>query len=210
MSAPKSSAARYDSDGPEPTAIVQPVPVGLFVMLGLLFYWGTMYLHQHGGGFHPLVYEPYISVRDVDDHHPKSESAALMKKGGTAYTMYCEACHVANGQGNPSTQVPPLAGSEWVISEGAGRTIRIVLNSVTGPITVKGQEFNNPAMPAWRDTIQSDEELAALISFIRGNRAWGNSAKPVTPEQVKKIRDETAGRAVQWTAQELQGVPGTE
>jgi mono/diheme cytochrome c family protein len=37
----------------------------------------------------------------------------------------------------------------------------------------------------------TDEEIAAVITFVRGNAAWGNHASAVTPEQVKAIRAKT-------------------
>jgi len=30
------------------------------------------------------------------------------------YQLYCSVCHQPNGAGNPSTFIPPLAGSDWV------------------------------------------------------------------------------------------------
>jgi mono/diheme cytochrome c family protein len=56
----------------------------------------------------------------------------------------------------------------------------------------------------------SDEQIAAILTFVRGNQEWGHSAPPVTPEQVKKIRDGTADKPDQWTAPELLQVPETE
>jgi mono/diheme cytochrome c family protein len=207
VSPPTATQSLDREEAPDPVAGTAGPPIWLFILLALTGYWATMYLDQNAGGFHPLVYEPYHSLRDVDDRHPKSESAAFLAKGQTAFKAYCSACHMDTGLGNPGTFIPPLAGSEWVIGEGPNRLIRIVLNSVNGPITVKGQVFDNPAMPPWRDTITDDAELAALISFVRGNKEWGNAASPVTPEQVKVIRDATADRGRPWTAPELLNVP---
>jgi mono/diheme cytochrome c family protein len=183
------------------------VVICFFVALALLLYLGMAYLDGHAGGFNPMVYAPFTSVKQVAEYHPKSEEAEEFIRGQLAFRTYCAQCHGENGQGTASTGIPPLAGSEWVIAEGPNRVIRIVLNSVQGPITVRGQTYNNPAMPPWRETIPDDAEIARLLNFIRRNPDWGNNASPVKKEQVTKIREATKGRATQWTAEELQGVP---
>ena len=51
----------------------------------------------------------------------------------------------------------------------------------------------------------SDKDLAAILTYVR--QAWGNKAPAVTAEQIAQIKAETKGRAVQWTAAELNAVP---
>jgi mono/diheme cytochrome c family protein len=109
----------------------------------------------------------------------------------------CVACHMANGEGTPG-QFPPLAGSEWVTESEPGRLIRIVLSGMHGPVTVKGQTFNNSMVP-WNTL--SDDEIAAVITYLR--QEWGNDASDVTPEQVKAIREKTNNRSNPYTAEEL-------
>jgi mono/diheme cytochrome c family protein len=99
-------------------------------------------------------------------------------------------------------QFPPLAGSEWVNAAGPNRVIRIALHGLTGPIQVKGQDWDFNMVPF--GDILSDAELAAVISHVRNS--FGNSASMVKPEQVKAVREKTAGRSQAWTAPELQAV----
>jgi len=111
------------------------------------------------------------------------------------------------GQGLPG-QFPPLAESEWVAEPEPGRVIRLILDGIQGPITVKGQSYNG-AMPPWRDLLK-DEEIAAVATYVRQNSAWNNRAPAVTPERVKAVRDKTPPRASAWSPDELLQVPTTE
>jgi mono/diheme cytochrome c family protein len=105
-------------------------------------------------------------------------------------------------------QWPPLVGSEWVLALGPNRIIRIVYGGLSGPLTVKDVQYSNLAMPAQgRDVKLSDEDMAAVITFIRSNKEWGNNASPVTPEQIKMVREQIKDRADPWTAAELLSIP---
>ncbi len=194
--------------GSEPSVQFAPVPVGLFLLLGVLFYFGQLYLDRYSGGFNAKVYEPYESWKMIQDLQPKDESAILVAKGMRVYTdAGCAACHQATGTGAAGI-APPLVGSEWVLAEIPNRIIRIVHGGMNGPITVKGVQYSNLAMPAQgRDLKVSDEDLAAVLTYIRGNKEWGNSASLVTPEQVKAVRDQIKDRTDPWTATELIAIP---
>lgn len=190
----------------EPTAGRAPVPVWLFVALAVLGYWALQFLDARAGGFHPKVYDPYPSLAYVEALQPKSEGDALFANGQRLYTTYCMVCHQPTGQGLPN-QFPPLAGSEWVLAETPNRKIRLVLDGFQGPITVNGKAFNG-VMPPWRELLK-DEEIAAVLTYVRGNQAWGNNASPVTAAQVKAIRDKVPARTA-WSPDELLKVPLTE
>ena len=68
-----------------------------------------------------------------------------------------------------AVEFPPLAGSEWVLEPGPNRIIRIVLNGFGGPVTVKGQSFQNTMVP-FRD-ILNDTQIAQVLMYIRSE--WG-------------------------------------
>lgn len=190
----------------EPTVGTADSPVWLMVLIALLVLWGMIVLDARGGGFNARVYEPYYSFKQVDDMQPRSAEGEFVLKGKKAYETYCVVCHQPNGQGLPG-QFPPLAGSEWVLAPGPNRIIRLVLDGLQGPITVKGQSFNN-AMPPWKDpNLMKDEDIAAVISYVRSNKAWDNSASAVTIEQVKTIRAKVADRSTSWSPEELLQVP---
>src|SRR5688572_5982658 len=145
----------------EPTAGSTQAPVWLFVLVAVLAFWGMGFLERHGGGFNPRVYEPFVSIKQVDDLQPKSEGDIILIKGREVYGRICSLCHQPNGMGEAG-KAPPLAGSEWVVAPKPDRIIRIVLHGLQGPITVKGQEWTNLAMFPWKGVI-SDEEIAAVV-----------------------------------------------
>jgi mono/diheme cytochrome c family protein len=183
----------------------EPFPIWLIVLLFLLLYWGAVYFDVTGGWFNPMVYGPYASVPQLELYQPKSEGG-LAAQGKAVYAKTCVACHQASGAGTPG-QFPPLIGSEFVNEAEPGRMIRIVLNGLQGPITVKGQTFNNVMVP-WNSL--SDEDIAAVITFVRGNKEWGNNASAVTPERVKAVRDKLKGRPGAFTADELSKIAPTD
>lgn len=196
----------------EPTASRTGVPVFFIVILGLLLYWGDMYVMENGadvmgktGTFPSQVYFPLRTYQEVVNMNPKSEGAVVFARGQRLYKQFCSPCHQDDGRGNASTFVPPLAGSEWVMAEGPNRIIRIVLNGLQGPITVNGKEYGGAAMLPWRDSIPDDKDVAAILTYIRQD--WGNKMSEVTPEQVKAIREETKDKGGNWTAPELLAIP---
>ena len=191
----------------EPTSGVAFAPVTLLVILVVLCYWGMGFLDRHGGGFNPKVYEPFHSYKEVDDLQPKSDDAKAAIQGKKVYDLYCSVCHQPTGKGLPN-QFPPLAESDWVSVAGPDRLIRIVLDGLQGPIKVSGTDWNN-AMPPWKELLK-DDDIAAVLTYVRQNKAWGNSAGPVTAAQVKAVREKEASRATSWTGDELQQIPLTQ
>lgn len=176
----------------------------LVALLGLGMYWATLYLDRYAGAFNPLIFNRGELLADVEARVPRSEAGALLIQGRKVYNLYCTACHQPNGRGLPG-QFPPLANSDWVNVDGPNRLIRIVLNGLQGPITVNGNEYNNIMLP-WRDQL-SDADVAAVLTYIRGNKEWGNSSSAVLPAQVAKVREATQDRASNWNAAELLAIP---
>ena len=70
---------------------------------------------------------------------------------------------------------------------------------LTGPLKVKGQEWN--LNMAGMGAAYTDEQLADVLSYVRNS--WGNKATPLTAEQVKKVRTDLGGRAQPYAADEL-------
>jgi mono/diheme cytochrome c family protein len=192
---------------PEPTVNTTfRTPLWLVALFGLMAFWGQLYLDQYGGEFSELVFNQGERLPDVEARVPKSEGAALAVKGKLIFNRYCEACHMPNGRGDASRGFPPLAESEWVLAPGPNRMVRIVLSGFTGPVRVKGADYNNTMLP-WRDQL-TDEEIAAVLSYVRGNKEWGNHASPVLPAEVKAIRAATESRGTTaWTEPELLAIP---
>ena len=181
------------------------LPMWLIGLLGLLIYWGCNYVDARGGGYNELVYEPYLSTNQLVSFLPTDETAAVLKQGAIVYGNVCAACHQPNGGGNPA-QAPPLAGSEWVLAPGVNRLLRVPMAGLSGPIKAAGKEFNGsmPALAA--QGLMTDEQVAAVVSFVRNS--WGNKAPLVTVEEVKKIRaDILKSHPDPYTVEELQNLP---
>lgn len=191
------------ADETEPTAGNGSAPILLIAVFALLMFLGMVYLDSHAGGFDSHVYRPYESYALLDSAQPKGLAGPDGKK---IFNTYCAACHQATGQGLPG-QFPPLAGSDWVNVDSPHRVIRIVLYGFKGPVTVSGKEFNNN-MPPWKPILKP-EEIAAVLTFVRQNKEWGNTAPAVKVEDVKKITEDLKSRDdnSQFTADELSQVP---
>lgn len=105
----------------------------------------------------------------------------LMLNGKKVYDMYCQACHQADGNGVPRLN-PPLAGTVYVTGSKT-RLIDIVLNGLTDPLEINGEEYNNP-MAA--HSFLTDQQIADVLTYIRNS--FGNKAGVVTTAEVKKQR----------------------
>jgi mono/diheme cytochrome c family protein len=112
---------------------------------------------------------------------PKAQTAEA--DGKTVFQQSCATCHGAEGEGQPG-YFPPLAGNPDLFKDQLFPLL-VVLNGISGPITVKGKSYNG-SMPAFNHL--SDAEIAAVVNFIR--EAWGKESqmKPVTPELVAQQR----------------------
>jgi mono/diheme cytochrome c family protein len=184
----------------EPSEAFAPLPLLLLFLFSVLIFLSAIYLERFSGGFDPLVYNENfkpgmggpVGAVQID---PVVQGKRLFNS--------CITCHQATGQGLPGTY-PPLAGSEWV--EGSEEVlVRIVLQGLGSPVTVKGATFNG-AMPAfgalgsnWRD-----DQIAWVLTYVR--QEWGNKAPPITKETVTRIRTAAAGRMKAWTIDELKAL----
>jgi mono/diheme cytochrome c family protein len=118
-------------------------------------------------------------------------------QGKEIFLKICAVCHQNDGEGKDGV-APPLIGSEWALGPGGGRLVRIVLNGLTGPIRVRGRDWNLP-MPPWRENLD-DDQLAVVLTYVR-SRLGTNQAGPITPEFIAAARKET--RATPETSEEL-------
>lgn len=118
--------------------------------------------------------------------------------GGQLFTLYCSACHGVDGKGATGGAFPPLAGSPYVDGD-ARRAIKLVLSGLSGPVEVLGKTYNLEMPP--QGAALPDDQIAAILTYVRSS--WGNKASAVSPDLVKKVRAETAGRTGPWTAPEI-------
>ena len=112
--------------------------------------------------------------------------------------------HGADGRGLAG-QAPSLSGSPWV-RDSDDWLVRIVLAGLTGPVEIDGKEWNL-TMPGHGSDPEDfgNDALSGLCTYLR--RAWGHSEDPISPETVARIRDETEGRTLPWTVDELRALP---
>lgn len=102
--------------------------------------------------------------------------------GARVYKTYCAQCHQPDGRGVAGL-FPRLAGNPSVLSEDATSIIRIVLQGGTGPATAHGPAPQT--MPAFTSSL-TDVQMAQVLAYVR--QAWGNEARPVTTNDVTKLR----------------------
>ena len=117
-----------------------------------------------------------------------AELTQAIEKGKTVYGQYCVACHQVDGNGVAGA-FPPLTKSEWIEGDKT-RLIGLVLNGMQGPITVKGEEYNNVMPP---HGFLTDEDIAATLTYVR--QAFGNDASEITTAEVAEVRASGEGEA---------------
>lgn len=108
-----------------------------------------------------------------------------MAKGKQQYLL-CGACHGQQGEGVANVG-PPLAKSEWVTGP-IENLIRIQLRGLKGPITVNGKDYDFPAGMVAMGAGQPDENIAAVLTYIRNS--FGNTGSLVTPQMVADLKGE--------------------
>ena len=132
------------------------------------------------------VYLPEGGTIQLHDEKaaPKAQvaknKADRIKFGKQIYENSCLACHQGQGAGVAGA-FPPLAKSDFLNAD-KKRAINAVVKGLSGEITVNGTKFNS-MMPA---QVLTDEEVANVLTFVYSS--WGNSAKEVTPAEVKAER----------------------
>ncbi|HRN48723.1 MAG TPA: cytochrome c, partial [Niabella sp.] len=94
--------------------------------------------------------------------------------------IHCQACHQANGEGLPGA-FPPLKGSKVVLDDNIDLYVDIIMNGYTA----RESEGYGPMLAVGTNANLSPEEVAAIMNHER--TSWGNNAKKVTPDDVKKV-----------------------
>jgi nitrite reductase (NO-forming) len=111
---------------------------------------------------------------------PEQQIAA----GKVLFNGTCSVCHQATGTGLPNV-FPPLAKSDFLAAD-KKRAIGVVLNGLTGAVTVNGQTFNS-VMPPMSQL--NDDEVANILTYVLNS--WGNPGGHVTADEVTALRKST-------------------
>jgi nitrite reductase (NO-forming) len=105
-----------------------------------------------------------------------------MERGKEVYTIYCQNCHMSDGNGVTGA-FPPLVKTGY-LKKPVKTVIEVILKGQSGEISVNNIKYNGQ-MPA--QNYLNDEQIADVLNYIYNN--WGNrSTVAVTPAQVKKMR----------------------
>src|SRR5881275_2099338 len=108
-----------------------------------------------------------------------------IKAGEALFTGTCSVCHQPNGQGLEGV-FPPLAGSDLLAHE-PRRAMQIVLNGLSGAVTINGTVFNS-VMPPMSQL--NDDELADILTFV--THSWGNHGYRYSAQELAATRRATA------------------
>ena len=153
---------------------------------------GALGMLRVEGDANPLVY----SGQEVDEVYLGDRAAVAERalatatddntsgRGEAVYLGTCSACHGRDGLGLPGV-FPPLAGSDFLLAD-KERSIGIVLNGLTGAVTVNGNPFNG-VMPPFANL--TDHEVAAALTYVRSH--FGNTGDAVTDAEVAAVREAT-------------------
>src|SRR5205823_3237644 len=191
----------------EPRVGLEPLSIWLIAVYGLAVFFGGAYLGRYSGNFSgdgldPLGGPPPTKKGAGPQGEQQQAELTPHDRGKKIFAANCQTCHQANGLGVPG-QYPPLAGSEFTTG-GSHRPAMIVLKGLQGPVTVKGQKFGSAVMQPWDKTL-TDQRIADVLTYERSE--WGNSASPVTAEQIAALRKELANHPASFTEPDVLAVP---
>jgi mono/diheme cytochrome c family protein len=124
----------------------------------------------------------YVKSLEGPAYEGVAVSEEEAKEGAALYERRCEKCHGTSGRGGFFTG-PPLAGSAIVQGENPASLINLIVH---GPLPPEEVSFGAwETMPSYADVL-SDSDIVAVSNYVRGS--WGNTASPVTLEQVQQQR----------------------
>lgn len=129
----------------------------------------------------PGIQEMPTTDEIVESEIPAKSFDEQMKFGKQVYMQTCFACHQGEGQGIPNA-FPPLAKSDYLNAD-VDRAIGVVLNGLTGEITVNGKKYNS----VMTRQMLSTDEVANVMTYVYNS--WGNSKKVITKEMVEKVKN---------------------
>lgn len=196
----------------EPLSGSEPISVGFLILAAGVILLGAVYFGWHSESFSmDSIYktasytpEPAPVVGDMVEEEDAGPWIDTWLAGGKKEYATCQACHQADGNGQPGL-FPPLRNSEYV-SESTERLSVALLHGVTGPIKVNGNLYNS-AMQGWGAQLD-DRKLAQVMTYIRVNFAdLPPDQALVTVDGLKYARSKYKDRKDPWTEAELLAIP---
>lgn len=185
----------------EPSEGFSPTPLFLVFVFMILAFWGGVYMVQYSGDFSAFHYDETRVAGVAEATGPREVD--MMVLGRRVYAQNCQVCHQASGDGQRGVY-PPVARADWV-RDNPERLVKVVLHGLEGPVVVNGNNYNN-AMTAFERL--NDQQIAAVLTYIRTDPDFGNDSYPVGEELVARVRAEFEGRRNAWTQPELEDIHG--
>jgi nitrite reductase (NO-forming) len=137
-----------------------------------------MYLGDKLTSLEPVATAAKASVSGTLTREQQVQAGSVLFKGT------CSTCHQPNGEGLANV-FPPLARSDF-LAKTPQRAVEIVLNGLTGPVTVNGAQYNS-VMPPMSQL--NDDEVANILTYVLSS--WGNNGPQITAKQVADVRAKT-------------------
>lgn len=171
----------------DPKTGLEPITLSLVAACAIALVVGGGYLGAKSAGFD-------FGSTTVSGYHPDSPdieiAAAELSEldkyllGGEAvYKAVCNGCHQVTGRGQG--QIPPLVDAEWV-NEGTERFAQIILNGLSGPVSVNGASFGAQVMPPQKGSL-NDDQIAKVMTYVR-HEFGGVTDIVVTKEMIAAAR----------------------
>ena len=144
--------------------------------------WKIMYYGENSEQVKNLKIVEQLDLNSpIKSSEEESEPVAVInKEGKKVYSIYCLACHQADGRGVAGLN-PPLTGTEWVSGD-KKRLIGVMLNGLAGE-KVDGEEYRNVMAP---QSFLTDKQIADVLTYVRSS--FGNDYDAITMEEVKAER----------------------
>ncbi len=108
------------------------------------------------------------------------DETGVKANGQALFAANCQACHQENGEGLPGA-FPPLKESKIVTGDNLELYVDIIMNGYDADPAYAAMPGIGTAMAF------TEDDVAAIINHERSS--WGNTGKPVTPEEIKEIMD---------------------
>ena len=109
-----------------------------------------------------------------------SDLEASVARGKAIYDSQCVTCHREKGEGIKDVY-PPLAKSDYLMANKA-RSIDIVVNGLSGQITVNGAQYDAEML----SLDLPDQQVSDVLNYVRNS--WGNKGDAIKTEEVAPLK----------------------